>query len=300
MSRTFRAMGTDVLVVAPRLTSAEEAGLAHAVAAVFEESEQRFSRFRRDSELSRLNQERRLAGVSTQLFAALTRAQRYVELTNGVFNPAVGAALLAAGYDRSFAPVALDRSEASPTSPAASFDAVRLDPATRTVELPPGVVLDFGGFIKGWTVDQAATLLPELGVIDAGGDAVLKGRGLDGRGWLIDVEDPADANREVTTLRVSHGAVATSAPNRRRWRVDGRAHHHLIDPATGAPSASDLAQVTVVAPVAEAADVLAKTIFILGARRGRQFLRRHHTGAVLVHGSGAVEVIGPMEEDRAA
>lgn len=113
-------------------------------------------------------------------------------------------------------------------------------------------------------VDRAATLLPKDGAIDAGGDAYLRGSAGDGAGWLVDVEDPFDASCVALTLRLRDAGVATSAPNRRRWLRAGKAMHHLIDPRTGAPAASDLAQMTVVAPTVELADVLAKAAFVAG------------------------------------
>src|SRR4029077_21278987 len=55
------------------------------------------------------------------------------------------------------------------------------------------------------------------------------------------------------------GAVATSTTLRRAWHVDGEPRHHLIDPATGRPSATDLTAATVIAGEAWQAEVLAKT-----------------------------------------
>jgi thiamine biosynthesis lipoprotein ApbE len=62
------------------------------------------------------------------------------------------------------------------------------------------------------------------------------------------------------------GAVATSAPNRRRWTVDGDQRHHLIDPATGRPLALPVASVTVLAPTATAAEVATKALLVAIAR----------------------------------
>ncbi|MCC7107143.1 MAG: FAD:protein FMN transferase [Chloroflexi bacterium] len=302
MSAVFRAMNTDVQVVTPGLGETEERRLAARIADLFEASERCFSRFREDSELERLNRDGRLTPASPDFLDALRRARRYVRLTEGRFNPAVGTALIAAGYNRSFAAGRLDRHAQPPaSSPVLAFSAVTWDEATRLVTLPRGVRLDFGGFIKGWTVDRAAALLPSLGVIEAGGDAVLRGAGPDGRGWLVDVEDPADADRIVATLRVQQRAVATSAPNRRRWRVGDTELHHLIDPTTGQPARSDLAQVTVLAGSAELADVLAKTAFLLGAREACRFLIRvPRVSALLVLKDRTCQTVGSLELDDAA
>ncbi len=302
MSTTFRVMNSDVTLVCPTLEPPAERHLASRVAAIFETSERTFSRFRPDSELSRLNGAGRPFIASPALFAALRRARVYWQVTDGWFDPAVGADLLAAGYDRSFAPGALDRrTSARSAPPGARFGDVGLHPGTRRVTLPQRVQVDAGGFVKGWTVDAAAALLPDTAALDAGGDAVLRGAGHDERGWLVDVEDPRRAGRVLLTLSLRDRAVATSGANRRRWLVGGRERHHLIDPRTHQPSRSDLLQVTVVADTAEGAEVLAKVAFLRGLDDGLRFLDRFDgIGAVLVRRDGHLRLAGALEVADAA
>jgi thiamine biosynthesis lipoprotein len=223
------------------------------------------------------------------------RARWYFDLTLGLFDPAVGGVLAAFGYDRSFAPGALDRAAATLPGRAGSFLDIGLDPSRRSVDRPCHVQIDLGGMIKGATVDAAARHLDGRGAIDAGGDAILLGLEPTRGEWLVDIEDPRNAEQVLLTVAVSGGALATSAPNRRTWKVGGRAAHHLIDPRTLAPSASDLLQATVFAPRAELADVLAKTAFLLGSREGKRFVANHGaTGAVLVGRDGEVLVSGQV------
>jgi thiamine biosynthesis lipoprotein len=219
-----------------------------------------------------------------------------VALTDGLFDPGLGATLRALGYDRSFAPGALDRARAGALPPAGGFTDVRLEPSTRRVLRPAHVHIDLGGLAKGATVDLAARQLGARGAIDAGGDAILCGPGPEGDGWLVDVEDPADPARTLATVAVIDAAVATSAPNRRRWRLGDGIAHHLVDPRTRTSAVSDLLQATVVAPTAERADVLAKTAFLLGARAGRAFLERQpDTGGILVGEHGRPVFVGRLD-----
>jgi thiamine biosynthesis lipoprotein len=233
--------------------------------------------------------------VSTELFDILRSARDYFELTGGLFDPTVGSTLVALGYDRSFAPGALDRPSAQPPLPYTFADVV-LDEATRTVEKSTHVRLDLGGIVKGRTVDAAGKLLPTPAAIDAGGDAVLLGSGVSGTGWIVEVEDPRDFHRNLLTLRVDNLAVATSGANRRRWMVGGTIAHHLIDPRTRMPAASDLTQVTVVAGTVELAEILAKTTFILGSDDGDSFLRQFAgIAAILVGIGGDLWTVGDLE-----
>ena len=292
MTVSFRAMGTDVSVTA---LEADEVSVAARVAAVFRDAEQRFSRFLETSELAALNRSAGPFAASSPLFDALERARSYVTMTGGIFDPGIGASLVAHGYDRSFAPTALDRGEIR-RARVASFVDVELDRRTRTVRRPAGLLVDLGGMIKGAIVEAAARELGGAGAIDAGGDAVVRGEP-----WRVEVEDPRDASRVLVTLSLSNAAVATSAPNRRRWRVGGRTAHHLVDPRTGAPAESDLLQVTVLAPTAELADVAATTVFVLGERDGRRFVDRHaELAAVLVRESGEVAIVGRVSFAEAA
>jgi thiamine biosynthesis lipoprotein len=219
-----------------------------------------------------------------------------VELTDGLFDPGVGATLRALGYDRSFTPGALDRKWLGQRPRAGRFLDVILDPGTRTVLRPRHVQIDLGGIAKGSTVDAAARHLTGPGAIDAGGDAFMRGPDHAGGPWLIDIEDPADASRTIATVAVSDAAVATSAGNRRRWRLGESSAHHLIDPRTQRPSGSDVLQATVIAPSAELADVLAKTAFVLGAHEARRFLERQPgIGAVLVPERGSPIFVGTVD-----
>ena len=150
--------------------------------------------------------------------------------------------------------------------------------------------------IKGHTVDQASRAMPSPSVIDAGGDALLRGDGVAGEGYLVEIEDPHDANATILTLSVRERAVATSASNRRHWRAAGEMHHHLIDPRTGRSAVSDLAQVTVLAASTERAEVFAKAVWLAGERDGLRFLNgMADVSAILVRLDGSARIYGEVE-----
>ena len=279
---SFRAMSTQVNLLCPLQSPREEQMLAHFVAELFQASERRFSRFREDSELSRLNRDPELQ-TSLSLTAALARAEQYRQLTGGLFDIRVGQALHRCGYDRSFQPGGLDRAE--PVAP--------LEPPS---ESAPS--LDLGGMIKGHTVDRARALLPACSVLDAGGDIALVGAGPDGRGWPVEIEDPRNAEATLLTLRVADCAVATSAKNRRTWQRAGELQHHLIDPRTQRPSQSDLLQATVVASSTELAEVLAKAAFVGGSEVARRLMRVCDTQGVFVREDGSWFLVGQLEVDH--
>ncbi len=233
--------------------------LAVVVAMAVERDEARWSRFRPDSELSLVNRE---AGsplhVTEETFELLSACRRFHEDTGGLFQPLVGRALEAWGYERSLA----ERPAGTAKSPlpeplTASFE---LDTVAGAVRIPEGTALDLGGVAKSWIAVRAGELLaarssdPSL-LIDAGGDLVsLRGS------QLVAVEAPGSTETAGVYVRLEPGqGIATSGTGRRRWKNgDGADAHHLIDPRTGAPGAQ--ATATAVADDPVAADVEAKVL----------------------------------------
>ena len=254
LRHTFRAMGTEVEL----LLDARDPSLLVEGEAEFRRLEGIFSRFRPDSELSRLN-EAGARHVGPELFEVIELAVEAREDSCGRFDPTVHAAVVAAGYDRSFELIDND-GPASATAAARMGGAVALDHAAGQVAIERGYRLDLGGIAKGWAADRVRAVLGEAGpaLVNAGGDIAASGRV-----WPIAVE----AAGEEITLGLDDGGVATSGRDRRTWVRDGEARHHLIDPVTGLPAESDVLTVTVAARSAHEAEVLAKTLFLAGDSR---------------------------------
>ena len=103
-------------------------------------------------------------------------------------------------------------------------------------------------------------------------------------GWRVEVEHPDAAAGALCTLAVSGGGVATSSTRSRRWVAAGRSHHHLIDPATGAESTTDLASVTVFAQSGWLAEAHATAAILAGSEGVLDELERHRlTGIAVTH-----------------
>jgi len=247
---SFSAMGTTVEL----FVEAEEASAElEAAEAEFERLEQVMSRFRPTSELSRLNGAGEL-DASADLADVVKCALDAKASTRGRFDATVHDALVAAGYDRTFDHLPADAPAAC--EPARCGGGVAVE-GTR-IMLDPGTRLDLGGIGKGYAAERVATLLSLAGpcLVSAGGDIAVRSVPSTGT-WPVAVSDEL-------TLGLTRGGLATSGAERRRWRRNGVEHHHLIDPATGRPAASDLLRVTAIGSDAVEAEVLATSIFIGG------------------------------------
>lgn len=252
---SFRAMDTDVDI------EFETNGLPLALGTpreIFEREEERFSRFRPTSLTSRLN-----AGdvVTDPVFAEVCRlAVDCWRVTGGLFNPLILDSLEAAGYDRTFDSIG----GGSPRPSAVADPTAVLVIEGDSVRLTDGRI-DFGGVVKGWTVDRARDVLIgdcEAGLVNAGGDLACF-QEASGRGWAVSVAGPGGESMWEGDIV---GGLATSTTLRRRWRTSaGGEAHHLIDPRTGMPADSPFVQVSVRAASACEAEVWAKAALIGGS-----------------------------------
>jgi thiamine biosynthesis lipoprotein len=259
------------------VTDARQLGrVALVVRAWIEAVDAACSRFRDGSDLGRANSGAGEAvTVSPVLLDAVEAAREMARLTGGLYDPTVGRAVIAAGYDQSFdaLPQGRDRSRGRAV-PAGRWPDILIDRSASTITVPHGVSLDLGGSAKGWTVDTALGLCRlELGqaassvglCISAGGDLAAAGPAPDG-GWPVRLAEALDSEPgggdEWVALR--SGAIATSGALRRRWTMGDGEAHHIIDPRTGAPGQSCWRLVTVMAGECLVADTAATAAWLLG------------------------------------
>jgi thiamine biosynthesis lipoprotein len=267
---SFPALGTWVDVVVSHPRDLGEA--ARAARAELEAIDRSCSRFRPDSELSRLN---RAGGswveVSPLALEAVAVALQVAQATGGAVDPTVGLALARLGYDRHFELID-PGGPAPPTGPARApgWSCVALDPASGRVRVSAGVVLDLGASGKAWAVDRAADAAWRAGggagvLVSVGGDVRSVGPPPPG-GWPVRVTE--DCRRPVApgdqTVSIVEGALATSSTAQRRWRKGGRALHHIVDPRTGQPACSPWRTVTVAAASCVDANAASTASVVLG------------------------------------
>ncbi len=270
-----------------------------------ERLEQCWSRFRPGSELRRLNAgSGEWVAVSAPMRLALANARTLWEATGGAFDPTTIDALERAGYDRSFELVdAVDAhaTGASETArgggPAPGFGGVDIDVPGSAARLPPGTRLDLGGIGKGLAADLLAQGLVERGartaLVSVGGDLRAYGDPPAPEGWLVPVEDPDDPGRVAFKYPLVRGGLVTSTTRIRRWRRAGRDLHHIIDPATGEPTATSIVAVVAAANEAWWAEGIAKAMIVRGPRDAPALARRAGVRAWCFGADGSCSEVNP-------
>ena len=311
---TFRALGTvvSVLVTEPGQRDAADAILRAELAAV----DAACSRFRDDSELSRLNRAGgRVVPISRYFAEALAVALTAAQATDGDVDPTCGRSLIAIGYDRDFDELRRDApSEPSAGrltitgTPAAGWWMVELDRRRCTARVPPGVLLDLGATAKALAADRAAVRIAEaLGcgvLVNLGGDVRVTGPPPEG-GWRIGIaddlapEDAPEAAALAQTIVITDGGIATSSPKVRSWRRGAASLHHIIAPETGLPAQTCWRTASVAAATCVDANA-ASTAAVIRGERAPGWLAALHLPARLVGHDGMVRTVAdwPAEDRR--
>ncbi|MGH3440424.1 MAG: FAD:protein FMN transferase, partial [Sciscionella sp.] len=188
----FPALGTTA-----ELVVTDQAGLADAEYALREELraiERTCSRFRADSEISRLHARAGSSVIVSALLAeAIGVALCAAAATGGLVDPTVGRAVRELGYDRDFSllgrdlPAAATRPRAAP-----GWCRIRFNAAHRRVNIPRGILLDLGATAKALAADHAAAKAATAGgcgaLVGLGGDIAVAGAPPEG-GWRVTVGD---------------------------------------------------------------------------------------------------------------
>jgi thiamine biosynthesis lipoprotein len=142
--------------------------------------------------------------------------------------------------------------------------------------LPSGMEIDFGGIGKEYAVDRAALLLQaetsDSFLVNYGGDLYASGARRDDGCWRIGLDDPtATGERSLGTIEIRRGGVATSGDARRFLLKDGVRYGHILDPRTGWPVPNAPRSVTVFADTCLDAGMLA-TFAMLQGEQAEEFL----------------------------
>ena len=260
----------------------------HVVVSEMVRLEKIFSIFDEDSELSRWKRAE-VTMCSPELRRALTEAIAWETSSDGAFTLS----------SKTWAKLANE----AHSNPEASLESVQGEVARlmaiRRVEIVDGEPtrvgdvsdLDLNAFAKGWIVDRAVEHAidqwPHLDLtVNAGGDL----RRVSTSPLVVALENPLrpyDNEPPIACLELVSGGIATSGPSRRSVKVGEHSVSHIIDPRTGRPAAGH-GSVTVTAPDAATADVLATICYLDSTERALQRAAQHGCGCVVVGLEGRI------------
>jgi len=250
----FAAMGGPCEIRLAHADPAVVAAAAEAASAEIRRIEAKYSRYRADSILSRINAAAGLGWTAcdAETVALLGYADQLHAASDGLFDITSGVLRRAWDFARASVP---DPATLAPLRGLIGWPLV--ERRGDEVRLPrPGMEIDFGGFAKEYAADRVAAMILDAGVVhglvNLGGDLRIVGPQPDGMAWSIAIQDPRQLDRSVAAIDVARGALATSGDYERFFEAGGRRYCHILDPRSAMPveywrSVSVLAPLAIVA-----------------------------------------------------
>lgn len=270
----FKAMGSPCEIQLFATTPAQAESIADRIIADVVRLEARYSRYRNDSLLSSINRIAAIGGqiaVDEETACLLNYASTCYAQSHGLFDITSGVLRRAWRFDRGELP---NQTRIQALLEKIGWEKLRWEPPLLSF-LTPGLELDFGGIVKEYAVDRAASICREAGlhhgIVNLGGDVSLIGPRPDGGPWQVGISHPRRRDAALKTLPIQRGAIATSGDYERRIVVDGVRYGHVLNCRTGWP-VSYLASVSVIAELCVVAGSIS-TIAMLKEEEGPAWLR---------------------------
>jgi thiamine biosynthesis lipoprotein len=229
--------------------------------------ENKFSRYRADSVVGRINSsEGDVIEVDDETANLIDFSAQLHELSGGRFDITSGVLRRAWSFDGGAR--APSKARIDTLLPFVGWSKVHWD--RPRIRLRAGMELDFGGIGKEYAVDQAAALAAQLSdaavLINFGGDLIVTRERRDRLPWRVGIEGiDADNGQAVRLLELSAGALATSGDTYRYVLRAGERLPHVLDPLDGQPVRGAPRSVTVAAPTCTQAGMLATLAMLRGA-----------------------------------
>jgi FAD:protein FMN transferase len=264
----FVAMASPCEVLIEQASDALAREVLDVVASEAWRIERKYSRYRNDSVVHRINDNAgREIEVDDECANLLDFATTLTRLSEGAFDITSGVLRKAWTFDGG------DHVPAQ-----AQIDALldlvgwhRVEWRRPVLKLRTGMQIDLGGIGKEYAVDSAAGLIekmaPELScLVNFGGDVAVRSPRQDGKPWRVGIESYARAGAAERIVQLSRGALATSGDSRRFVFHRGQRYSHILDARTGWPVRNAPHSITVAADTCTQAGTLTTLAMLKGAK----------------------------------
>lgn len=273
MSMSKPGMGTFINMTVLHSSSREANDAIYSAYTEIHRLSSILSRHDSTSVLSELNSKGKLNSVPIELFDVLKASLYYNKITHGYFDITILPTLNL--YEQNFKttqnPPSLQDVQKSMAQVGSEYiqlssNSVSFDKANMKITLD--------AIAKGYIIDKAMEILKSHGIkhalINAGGDIAVHGGANENKPWKIAIQDPKNKNKTIEVITMTNGAVATSG-NYEIYFDKEKVYHHLISPLSNEP-VKNISSVSIQARTVMQADALATATFVMGAKKGSQFI----------------------------
>ena len=269
---SFKAMASPCEVIMETEDKDEAAAILETVANEAWRIEHKFSRYRDDNIISRINSASgETVEVDEETARLLDFSDQLYQMSDGMFDVTSGILRRAWLFDQS--DNIPEQQQIDNLLPTIGWEKVSWTPPR--IQLLPGMEIDLGGIGKEYAVDRCAQLVRDMSdisvLVNFGGDLAITRPRNDKQAWTIG-RLSSDPDAPVGVIQLQQGALATSGDQHRYLEKDGVRYCHVLNPKTGWPVEDPPHTISVAAPTCIEAGMLS-TMALLQGKQAEAFLK---------------------------
>ncbi len=257
-------MGTTITLALVCASKATADAVAKKTFATISSYEQKFSRFLANSELSKINREKRLK-VSAEFIQVLEKSLELTQKTNNAFNPLVQVATL--GYTKSYEHIKESTQGVNEAPYSTDTTLIKIDRNNHEVSIDANQQLDFGGILKGYLSELLADTIIEDSniqgcIVNIGGDLSVRGFDNIHKPFIFFLYNPVTGAETPVTIK--SGSLATSGTYKRKWSTASGENNHIVDTNTQNNPKNNLVSTSIITKSGAEAEALCKLFLTKG------------------------------------
>jgi thiamine biosynthesis lipoprotein len=231
----------------------------------------RLSRFRPDSDISRLNAHASESWVRLEpgLYRLLKECVDISNSTEGAFSITLAPLIQLWGF--SAAPQLPTSDDILQSLSLCDYHNLIFDDEENLVLFQQaGMEIDLGAVGKGYAIDAAKDTLRMYQVTNAvihGGQSTIyaMGENPENGSWEFAIKNPLNTSEELMRVTLHDEALSTSSDDEQHFILNGKRYGHILDPRTGYPVDNNVLSVSVISPRAMISDALSTAFYVLDA-----------------------------------
>jgi len=208
-------------------TKSKADDIANAILSETKRLEKKYSYYREDSILSKINN-RIILNIDSETKNILQRAKKYYNITNGVFDITI-ATIKELYCNISNEKELQNRKLFFKEFIGCEHFSIKRD---KIIFDNPYTKIDLGGFVKEYAVDRAIMILKKNKIVSAlinyGGDIYALGRKPDDTKFSIGIKNPLNQKEFISNVLLENEALTTSASYERSYKVGSKEYSHIL------------------------------------------------------------------------